>query len=241
MSDRYLIGYARVSTEDQDLRLQIDALTRYGVPQDRILEEKASGGRMDRKVLRNMLKALREGDRIVVWKLDRLGRSLKGVIEVVEKIHKAGADIVSITESIDTSTAMGRAFFHITLVFAQLERDMISERTKAGIRAKMLAEPDVKWGAKHAISEVPERLARLQKLYNDGRLELEPKINRKGERKGFKIKAGTGVRIAQIRDTLNGVRGERDIKSNATISRWLEDGVPGLRLRHAKPDREEGQ
>jgi len=134
--ERRLIGYARVSTDDQDLTLQRKALVGYGVQPEHIFEEHASGGRMDRPALRRALRSMRGGDTIVVWKLDRLGRTLTGVIEAVEEMTQEGVNLVSLTEKIDTTSAMGRAFFQIALVFAELERALISERTKAALAQK---------------------------------------------------------------------------------------------------------
>lgn len=102
--------------------------------------------------------------------------------------------------------------------------------------ARKLENPDIKWGSKHSIKEVPARLAILQGLYNRGELQLVPKFTRAGERKGFKIKVGTGVRVSQVRAALNGIKGEDDIGSDATVTRWMEDGCPGLRMRGEETD-----
>lgn len=228
MQEPFLIGYARVSTEDQDLRLQIEALERYGVPRDQIIDEKASGGRMDRKGLKGILKSLREGDQVVVWKLDRLGRSLTGVIEVVEQIHAKGAELHSITEKIDTSSAMGRAFFHITLVFAELERSMISERTKAGIAARLAADPDAKWGAMHFLSDVPERMEHVQGLYNGGEFRIESRPS-EAHPDAVLIKGMTAQGLLmEINAVPLKTKGVKPIKNAETVRRWLRSGAPGL-------------
>ena len=127
------IGYARVSTKDQDLSLQLDALTRFGCI--KIFEEKVSGKNRNRPELEDLIEMLREGDRVVVYKLDRIGRSLKHLIELVEMFNKMGVEFVSLHENIDTSTAAGRMFFHIVGAFAQFEREVTVERTKAGLEA----------------------------------------------------------------------------------------------------------
>ncbi len=234
MEGRFLIGYARVSTEDQDLRLQIDAIRRYGGPDMPIIREKKSGKSLKNRKLYRALDLLRPGDRIVVWKLDRLGRSVKDLITVVETLEAVGADLVSLTEGIDTSTAMGRFFFHIMAAIAELERGMISERTKAGMLAKKLADPNFTAGAPPKIEGVPARLAQIQVLYDAGEIELAPKYRQrgpnKGQRAGYTLK-GRG-KLEPLREALNACApGAPEIKSSLTISRWLEDGCPGLKLR----------
>jgi len=129
------IGYARVSTEDQKLDLQRDALLKEGVEQEFLFEEKKSGKDTKRPALQEALKYLRKGDVLVVWKLDRLSRSLKDLIELSEKLHSRGVDLVSIQDKIDTTSAMGNFLFHLLGALAELERAMISERTKAGLAA----------------------------------------------------------------------------------------------------------
>lgn len=130
------VGYARVSTDDQKLDLQIDALKRAGVPEANIYTDQASGAAVSgREGLLYAIKHLREGSTLVVWKIDRLGRDLSELIQTAERIRKKGADLVSLTEHIDTTSAFGKAMYHIIGVFAQLERDMIRERTRAGMAA----------------------------------------------------------------------------------------------------------
>jgi len=129
-----LIGYARVSKgDDQSNILQARALRAVGCR--RIFEEAASGGRWDRPELHRMLDQVREGDTVVVWKLDRLSRSLKDVLHIMERIGKAGAGFRSITEAIDTTTATGRMMMQMVGAFAEFERAMIRERTSAGLAA----------------------------------------------------------------------------------------------------------
>ena len=127
-----VIGYARVSTKEQDLSLQLDALSKYGC--DRIFTDKMSSVK-ERQGLTDALGYLREGDTLVVWKLDRLCRSLPDLIKISEQIRTTGAQLVSITESIDTSTPAGRLYFNILGALGQMERELIQERVKAGLAA----------------------------------------------------------------------------------------------------------
>ena len=113
-----LIGYARVSTQDQNLDLQHDALKAAGC--EKVYEDKISGVKADRPGLDKALEHLRPGDTLVVWKLDRLGRSVMHLIETVEQLEKRGVQFKSLQESIDTTTPTGKAFFHIVATFAQL-------------------------------------------------------------------------------------------------------------------------
>ncbi|MDQ0415805.1 recombinase family protein [Mesobacillus stamsii] len=128
-----IVGYARVSTQDQNLQLQIDALQNAGCFE--IFEEKITGTKKDRPALNEMLKMLRSGDRVVVYKLDRISRSTKHLIELAELFEEKGVEFVSISDSIDTSTSTGRFFFRMLASLAELERDIISERTKAGLQS----------------------------------------------------------------------------------------------------------
>ncbi|WP_291522102.1 recombinase family protein [Acidithiobacillus sp.] len=128
-----LIGYARVSTQDQNLELQRQALAVAGCA--KVYEDAMSGLRADRPGLARALDALREGDTLVVWKLDRLGRSVKGLVELVESLQAQGIQFRSLTDAIDTSTPSGRFFFHVMASLAQMERELIAERTKAGLAA----------------------------------------------------------------------------------------------------------
>ena len=128
-----LIGYARVSTPDQKLSLQHDALERAGC--ERVFDDQASGARTDRPGLGEALAYLRTGDTLVVWKLDRLGRSMGHLIEKIGELAARGIGFRSLTENIDTTTPGGMLVFNIFGSLAQFERDLISERTQAGLRA----------------------------------------------------------------------------------------------------------
>ncbi len=132
-STAYKLGYARVSTSQQDEALQRDALTTAGC--DRVFVDKASGKLESRPALDELLAQVRVGDAVVVWRLDRLGRSLKHLIETVQDLERRGVAFVSLTESIDTSTPGGRLVFYIFGALAEFERDLIRERTLAGLAA----------------------------------------------------------------------------------------------------------
>src|SRR5213080_5112071 len=126
-----LIGYARVSTQDQTLNLQKDALEKIGC--STIFTDTASGATTERKGLDAALAYVREGDTLVVWRLDRLGRSLKHLIETITKLNQRKIRFKSITENIDTTTSGGKLVFHIFGALAEFERDIIKDRTKAGL------------------------------------------------------------------------------------------------------------
>ena len=128
-----LVGYARVSTQDQNPELQLDALKGAGC--ERVFEEKASGAKRDRPELAAALSFMRNGDALVVWKLDRLARSLKQLMETVEDLSARGIGFRSLTEAIDTTTSGGRLVFHTFSALAEFERGIIRERTTAGLNA----------------------------------------------------------------------------------------------------------
>ena len=128
-----LIGYARVSTAEQDTALQTDALRKAGC--ERIFEDMLSGVKTERPGLASALEFLRDGDVLAVWRLDRLGRSLAHLIEVIAALEARGVGFRSLTESIDTTTSGGRLIFHVFGALGQFERDLIRERTKAGLAA----------------------------------------------------------------------------------------------------------
>lgn len=125
------MGYARVSTRDQNLTMQLDALHNAGV--DKIFQETVSATKKDRPEFTAMKAILRSGDIVVVTKLDRLGRSLKDLIEHLDLFNEIGVQLVSLSENLDTSTATGKMLFNFIAMFAQMERDIISERTVAGL------------------------------------------------------------------------------------------------------------
>lgn len=160
-----LLGYARVSTKDQKLTLQKDALRLHGC--DKIYTDKVSGVKSERPGLDRLLKNAREGDTIVVWKLDRLGRSLKHLVELAEELSQHGIGLKSLNDPIDTSTAQGKLVFNIFAALAEFERGIISERTNAGLSA---ARARGRLGGRRpGLSEDAQRKARVaESLYKEG-------------------------------------------------------------------------
>jgi DNA invertase Pin-like site-specific DNA recombinase len=157
------IGYARVSTQDQSLALQLDALRQAGCRQ--IYEEIVSGARVERPVLQAMLTHLREGDVMMIWKLDRLGRSLRHLIDVVTTLAQRGIGFKSLQENLDTTTSSGKLVFHMFGALAEFERDLIRERTQAGLVAARARGPGL---AKQAEATA---LA-AETLYREGQLSV---------------------------------------------------------------------
>ena len=128
-----LVGYARVSTDEQHLELQIDALIEAGC--ERIFQDKLSGSIIERRELLQALQFVRAGDTLVVWRLDRLSRSLRDLIDTVTKLESSGIQLKSLHESIDTSSSSGKLIFHLFGALAEFERNLIKERTLAGLHA----------------------------------------------------------------------------------------------------------
>ena len=128
-----LVGYARVSTEDQKLDLQLDALKRAGC--EKVFSDQVSGASATKAGLDEALAYVRSGDTLVVWKLDRLGRTVKGLVDLVQTLQDKGIQFRSLTDGIDTSTTAGRFFFHVMAALAQMERELVHERTMAGLSA----------------------------------------------------------------------------------------------------------
>ena len=158
-----LIGYARVSTIEQDLALQLDALRAAGATH--IFEDRGvSGAKTERPGLNAALSFLRDGDTLVVWKLDRLGRSMTHLLQTVSDLEGRGVGFRSLTENIDTTTPTGRLVFHIFGALGQFERDLIRERTNAGLAA---AAARGRKGGRPAAA-TPERLARARQLISTG-------------------------------------------------------------------------
>jgi DNA invertase Pin-like site-specific DNA recombinase len=156
------VGYARVSTLDQNPALQLDALVSAGCM--KVFEDRASGARADRAGLRSALEYVRDGDVLIVWKLDRLGRSLPHLIETVTTLEERGVGFRSITEAIDTTTAGGKLVFHLFGALGQFERDLIQERTRAGLTAA--AARGRRGGRKPVVTE--ERLKRARVMIERG-------------------------------------------------------------------------
>lgn len=159
-----LVGYMRVSTEDQTTQLQKDALLKYGIDNRNIFEDKISGSKDVRKGLKEALDFLQTGDTLVVWKLDRLGRSLAHLIGIINTLKEKKIGFVSLTEGMDTTTPSGELFFHIFGALAQFERTLIQERVKAGLEA---AKTRGRIGGRpRAIDD--EKLATIKKALDDG-------------------------------------------------------------------------
>lgn len=164
-TDRTLIGYARVSTAEQNLEMQVEALKRAGVHPDALHVEKVSGAAASRPVLEWALDELREGDTFVVWKLDRMARSLTDLLNKMEQLKQSGASFRSLTEQIDTTTPGGRLIFHVMGAIAEFERDLIRERTRAGVRAAM--ERGVKFGPDRKLNAT--QIKQAQKMRDAGK------------------------------------------------------------------------
>ena len=159
-----LIGYARVSTNEQHLDLQRDALLKAGVSPTHLYTDKITGTKAERPGLEAALSHLREGDTFVVWRLDRLGRSLKHLIETVATLQKQRIGFKSITENIDTSTATGQLVFHLFGALAEFERNLITERTMAGLEA---ARARGRKGGRPRLKPSASQIAMAKKLYAD--------------------------------------------------------------------------
>jgi DNA invertase Pin-like site-specific DNA recombinase len=159
-----LIGYARVSTNEQNLDLQQDALLKAGVNSKNLYTDKITGTKSECPGLAQALSHLREGDTLVVWRLDRLGRSLKHLIETVTVLKQHGIAFKSITENIDTSTATGQLVFHIFGALAEFERNLIKERTMAGLSA---ARARGRKGGRPKLKTQDSKVATAKKLYYD--------------------------------------------------------------------------
>ena len=165
-----LIGYARVSTDEQNLQLQLDALKKAGCK--RVFTDKAGGIRPERKGLAEALSHLRENDALVVWKLDRLGRTVRGLVDLVGELEHRRVHFQSLTDGINTKTPVGRFFFHVMASLAQMERELLVERTRAGLvaakkmgrvggRKRRMTESKIQSGKTLLISGVsPKEVAR---------------------------------------------------------------------------------
>jgi DNA invertase Pin-like site-specific DNA recombinase len=155
-----LIGYARVSTIEQNLDLQLDALKTIGC--EKVFEDKIGGTVFDRPGLAKTLEHIRSGDTLVVWKLDRLGRSLHNLLKLINDLQEKGIMFRSIQDGIDTTTSIGQFFFQITGAFAELERNLIKERTKAGLEAARARGK--KGGRKPLLSK--KQIQMMTEIYN---------------------------------------------------------------------------
>lgn len=168
-----LIGYARVSTHEQILDLQLDALQRAGLDERNIFTDKKSGttAKAERPGLNEALSHLRSGDTLVVWRLDRLGRTLKQLIELINDLNARGIGFKSLQESIDTTTSGGKLVFHIFGALAEFERELIRERTHAGLTA---ARARGRKGGRPTIeSKDPKKIAMALKLYDEMNMQVQ--------------------------------------------------------------------
>jgi DNA invertase Pin-like site-specific DNA recombinase len=161
------IGYARVSTKDQNLDLQLDALQKENC--SKIFKEKISGTKSERPALQDMLNQVRPGDVIIIWKLDRLGRSLKNLVEIIGQLIAQGVGLKSLHDNIDTTTPQGRLTFNIFASLAEFERDLISERTMAGLASARARGRN--GGKPKGLSQQAESTAcAAETLYKEGKL-----------------------------------------------------------------------
>ena len=210
--EKRLIGYARVSTDDQDLQRQIDALVRYGVKPERIIKEHKSGKDFNRPEWQKVMASMRSGDSVVVQDLDRLGRSLIGILRTVEEMEKCEVNLVVVNGGWDTRDPFGRAMFHFAGVFAELERNIASKRTRDGMEARKRA--GVRFGRLHSIYDVPERLAVMQAIVDENG-----------------VKALDEMYAAEALEKLN----TKDIKASKitsleTFNKWRRKGYHGLEI-----------
>jgi DNA invertase Pin-like site-specific DNA recombinase len=202
-----LIGYARVSTDDQDLSLQVAALKKFGVADDRIYREHASGKSMNRPVWKDLMAALQPGDTVVIWKLDRMGRKLFEILRTIETMKKMGVTLRTVEGVIDMSSPIGRLTLHVTASVAEFERDMIAERTKAGMAVKRAQ--GVKFGAPHMIRDNELRLTVARELSQRGLLEQ--------------------LTARELQAALNAADpSAKKIGHVNTVRVWRRDGYPGL-------------
>ena len=170
-----LVGYARVSTDDQDLSLQMDSLIGLGVTQDDIFTDKVSGAKTDRPGFGACLAQLQQGDTLVVWRLDRLGRSMHHLVELIEELRDRGIGFQSVSDGlIDTTSPSGELIFHIFSALAQFERRLIQERTKAGLAS---ARARGRCGGRPPIDLEEVKVRAARKLHNDHTLNIDDICN----------------------------------------------------------------
>lgn len=170
MSTNRLIGYARVSTNGQELKLQLDALEKAGCPKKLIFVDKGSGAKAARPGLDACLRELKEGDTLIAWRLDRLGRSVRHLIDLVEQLRQRKVGFKSLCDgAIDTTTASGELIFHVFTALAQFERRLIQERTRAGLEA---ARARGRKGGRKPIAPNDPRIQTAKKMHADKSLAI---------------------------------------------------------------------
>lgn len=204
------IGYARVSTHDQDLSLQLDALQQNGC--EKIFEEKVTGTTKERPQLQQLLDQLRPEDIVVIWKLDRLARSLQDLVSLVNQIRDKGASLQSLNDQIDTTSAQGKFTFHIFAALSEFERDIISERTKAGLAAARARGR--KGGRPKGLSRKAQHTAVVaERLYLEGQLSVKEICEQLAISRGtlYKYLRYQGVEIGE----------HRKKKKMLEVSLWL--------------------
>jgi len=162
-----IFGYARVSTQDQNLYLQLDALHKANVEDENLYTDKLSGKTLDRPRFNDLMKVLRKGDVLIVYKMDRISRSLKDLISIIEELKKRGIEFMSLHEQIDTTSSVGRLTFHIFGALAEFERSLISDRTKEGLQAAR-ARGRVGGRPKHD----PNKVRLALSMYKDGKYSI---------------------------------------------------------------------
>jgi DNA invertase Pin-like site-specific DNA recombinase len=166
-----LVGYARVSTDDQDLSLQMDSLIGLGISDDDIFTDKASGAKTERPGLGACLAKLQQGDTLVVWRLDRLGRSMHHLVELIEDLRNRGVGFRSVSDGlIDTTSPSGELIFHIFSALAQFERRLIQERTRAGLAS---ARARGRLGGRPSIDIEEAKVRAARKLHDDHTLNID--------------------------------------------------------------------
>lgn len=203
-------GYARVSTEEQDLSLQLRALEDAGVWS--IYHDKASGKSMEREGLERLKRVLRRGDTIVIWKLDRLGRSVKGLLNWLDWMNGEGIGLEVLTEQIDTKTPSGRMVTTVLAALAQMERELTAERTRSGMEAKKAAGHV--FGRRHSIQGFPERIRAMAPYIESGAV--------------MTMHPGEALAVLNAaHDHLPKAKRPAPIKSTETFRRWRRDGFPG--------------
>lgn len=187
-----LVGYARVSTDDQDVALQMDSLIGLGVNQDDVFTDKVSGAKTERPGLGACLAKLQQGDTLVVWRLDRLGRSMHHLVGLIEELRSRGVGFRSVSDGlIDTTSPSGELIFHIFSALAQFERRLIQERTKAGLAS---ARACGRLGGRLPIDLYEAKVRAARKLHDDHTLNIDDICNT------LRISRSTYYRYVQLKD-----------------------------------------
>lgn len=216
-------GYARVSTVDQDLRLQRDALIAAGVPEAHIFEDHKSGRTMNRAGLKRVMKLMRPGDCLVVWRLDRIGRNTRGLLGVTEELEKHDIQLVSLKEDIDTTTAGGKLMVTMLAEMAQFESDVNAERTRAGMAAAR--ERGSKHGRENYILSQPPMLKKFTQLWLAGNIP-DGDIGARRLIKFMNEEVG---------------RSGRKYKAPASYTNWKNQKFPGLRAKWEEAAKGKGE